>query len=43
MLAAGVGFWIGYGIFIGDLPVILFNAVTLTLVTVIIALKIKFK
>jgi MtN3 and saliva related transmembrane protein len=43
LLGAGVAFWIGYGIFINSVPVMLFNAITLALVVTIISLKVRYK
>ena len=37
--SAGVGFWILYGVFINSFPVILANAVTLTMCVVLLVLK----
>ncbi|WED22665.1 SemiSWEET transporter [Vibrio sp. JC009] len=37
----GVGLWLIYGFLVQDLPIILANAVTLTLASVILFLKIK--
>jgi MtN3 and saliva related transmembrane protein len=43
VLTSGVFLWLIYGIAIGDLPVILANAVTLVLVSFILGLKLKYK
>ena len=40
--AAGVGLWLIYGLFIGNLPVIVANAVTLALTLAIVLLKVRF-
>ncbi len=43
VLCAGIIAWVVYGIFRNDLPLILSNAVTLTLVGTLLALKLKYK
>ena len=43
IFSIGVGLWLLYGISIGSLPVILANAVTLTLALAILILKIRFR
>jgi len=40
--AAGVFLWLLYGLAIGSTPIILANAVTFVLVTIILALKLRF-
>lgn len=40
-LAAGVALWLVYGLLIGSLSVVAANAVTLVLVLVVIALKLR--
>lgn len=40
--AAGVFLWLLYGLAIGSTPIILANAVTLVLVTTILALKLRY-
>jgi len=40
--AAGVALWIVFGILKGELPIILWNAVTLVLAGAIVAMKVKF-
>jgi MtN3 and saliva related transmembrane protein len=42
VLVAGVSLWIVYGILVWSLPVILANSCTFVLVTVLIALKVKY-
>jgi MtN3 and saliva related transmembrane protein len=42
IFGTGVVLWIGYGILISALPVILANVVTLLLVSAILLLKIKY-
>jgi MtN3 and saliva related transmembrane protein len=39
--ASGVGLWLVYGIALGNWPLIASNAVTLALMTVIVALKLR--
>ena len=39
----GIGLWLAYGLAIGALPLILANAVTLSLVLVLLALKLGFR
>jgi len=43
ILGSGVSLWVVYGIYVGSLPVILANSVTLALVLVIIFLKVRYK
>ena len=43
LLTAGIMMWIVYGLLISSLPVILTNIATLVLVSVILALKIKYR
>ena len=38
----GVGLWLAYGILKQELPIIVWNAVTLTLAGAILAMKLKF-
>jgi MtN3 and saliva related transmembrane protein len=42
ILAAGVAGWLAYGLLIGSLPVILANAVTLVLVLLVLAMKLRY-
>jgi len=42
VLCSGILLWIFYGIFINSLPVILTNAVTFVMASIILALKIKY-
>ena len=42
IFTVGVAFWLGYGIFIGSLPMILANTVTLALAVTILALKLRY-
>lgn len=42
ILVTGMSLWIVYGIFIEALPVILANAVSLVLASVVLALKIRY-
>jgi MtN3 and saliva related transmembrane protein len=39
---AGVALWLAYGILKQELPIILWNAVTLVLTAAIVAMKVKF-
>lgn len=39
---AGVGLWLVYGLALGDWPLIVANAVTLALMSVILALKLRY-
>jgi MtN3 and saliva related transmembrane protein len=41
LLAAGVALWLAYGLLIGSLSVALANGVTLVLVLVVVALKLR--
>ena len=43
VLCTGVTLWLVYGLLIGDVPVILANAVTLALAGTILALKLRHK
>jgi MtN3 and saliva related transmembrane protein len=42
-LAVGIFFWLIYGIFKNDLPIILANGISLILVLIVLGLKIKYK
>lgn len=42
LFACGVAFWLAYGVLIISWPVIAANAMTLTLVLAIIAMKLRF-
>ena len=42
IFTVGVAFWLGYGIFIGSLPMILANSVTLALAVTILGLKLRY-
>ena len=42
VFTAGVALWLVYGIWLGALPVIVFNAITLALAVFILAMKIRF-
>jgi MtN3 and saliva related transmembrane protein len=42
LFCLGVLFWLIYGLCIGNLPVIIANAITLALATVILFFKLKF-
>ena len=42
VFTAGVALWLVYGILLGALPVILFNAITLVLAVFILVMKIRF-
>lgn len=43
MMVAGIVLWLVYGLLIGDLPLILANAVTLLLAGAILVAKIRFR
>lgn len=43
ILSTGVFLWLVYGLLIGDLPIILANAVTLLLVGALVFFKLTFK
>ena len=43
LLTVGAMMWLAYGFLINSLPVIIANAVTLALVVILLALKIKYK
>ena len=43
ILCLGVFFWTIYGIFIGSLPVVIFNSITLVFSFTLLMLKIKYK
>jgi MtN3 and saliva related transmembrane protein len=38
----GIALWLAYGVFLGDLPIILANIVTLALASVVLALKVRY-
>ena len=40
--ATGVAFWLLFGVLIGNLPIIISNAITLALALAIIAMKLKY-
>ena len=40
--STGVILWLVYGVMLGEFPMILWNAVTLALVSAIVAMKLKF-
>jgi MtN3 and saliva related transmembrane protein len=40
--ATGVAFWMLFGVLIGNLPIIISNAITLALALAIIAMKLKY-
>jgi len=42
-LAVGIFFWLIYGIFKNDLPIILANGISLFLVLIVLGLKIRYK
>lgn len=39
----GVGLWLVYGISVGDLPMTLWNSITVLLVGILLGLKLKYK
>ena len=41
-LTIGVVLWLAYGLLIGNAPIILSNAISLVLVTVILAMKLRY-
>ena len=41
MFTTGIAFWLGYGILRQDMPIIVANAVTVSLALIILALKIR--
>ena len=41
-LTVGVVLWLAYGLLIGNAPIILSNAISLVLVTTILALKLRY-
>ena len=43
LLAAGIALWITYGVVTSDLPVIVANVVSLVLVGLILALKLRYR
>lgn len=43
MMVSGITLWLVYGLLIGDLPLIVANAVTLVLATAILVAKIRFR
>ena len=43
IFSVGVMFWLVYGIAMGALPIILFNAVTLILAVAVLAMKLRYR
>ena len=43
LITIGVLLWLIYGIIIGDLPIIVANAITISFASIILYLKIKYK
>lgn len=43
IFSCGVFFWLAYGIMIKEWPVILANSITLVLISLIIAMKIRYR
>jgi len=43
LLGAGMALWLGYGLVLNDLPIILWNAAGLALNLIIVVLKIRYK
>lgn len=43
IFSLGVLLWLVYGIYIGSLPIVIANAVTLTLAAAIVVFKLRFK
>ena len=43
LMFAGVSGWLIYGIFLGSLPMLLANSVSLSLIFIILVLKIRYK
>jgi len=43
MMVSGIALWLTYGILIGDMPLIVANAVTLVLAGAILVAKIRFR
>jgi MtN3 and saliva related transmembrane protein len=43
IITAGISLWLVYGILLGDLPIILANAVTLIFVGIVLSFKLKYK
>jgi MtN3 and saliva related transmembrane protein len=43
ILTFGIFLWLVYGIFIGDLPIIMANAITLAFCVIILSLIIKYR
>ncbi|MBX6426010.1 MAG: SemiSWEET transporter [Variibacter sp.] len=42
VFALGVALWLLYGVFLGRVPIVAANAITLTLLLVILAMKIRY-
>jgi MtN3 and saliva related transmembrane protein len=40
--SAGIMLWLAYGLFLGNLPLIAANAITLTLTLTIVAMKLRY-
>lgn len=43
LFTAGIVFWLAYGLFLNDLPIIMANVVTIFLAGTILAFKLKYK
>lgn len=43
LFTVGVGLWLAYGVLHGDWPIIIANAVTLTLSCAVLAMKIRYR
>ncbi len=42
LFAIGIGFWLVYGIFAGSMPIVASNAITLPLVLIVLAMKVRY-
>ena len=42
VLAAGLSLWTVYGIFMGDIPIVLANSISLSLAATVLILKVKY-
>ena len=43
VFTAGVSLWLVYGILLGELPIIIANAITLALASTILGMKLKYR
>ena len=42
VFTSGIALWLAYGLLIGDLPIVLANAATLSLASIVLILKLRY-